>query len=193
MKSKHLLLLAFAVVCLLQLGVPVSMILGRENVLREGKEFRFITEPIDPYDPFRGKYVTLGFRDDFFETDTAQQWAMGQRVFVSLREDEEGFARISDITTEAPTEESDYLEAKVNYTNLTENGRQLVRISFPFDRFYMEETLAPAAETAYAEANWNATTLSWALVSVHEGEAVLKDVLIDGVPIREVAQQSLSR
>lgn len=193
MKPKYLLVAAFAVVCLLQLGVPVSMILGRENVLEEGREFRFVTEPIDPNDPFRGKYVTLSFRDDFFETDTTQLWENGERVFVWLREDEEGFARISNLTKATPSDGADYLEAKVNYSNSAENGRQLVRISFPFNRLYMEETLAPAAETAYTEAVIDSTSLSWAVVIVHEGEAVLRDVLIDGVPIREVANKSLSR
>lgn len=168
-------------------GVPTSMILSGENVLNEGKEFKFVTEPADPTDPFRGKYITLNYRDVVFETDTSLEWTHGETAYVWLREDEEGFARIANVVKSAPTGDVQFLKATVGYA-VTDSNRQLLTIAYPFDRLYMEETLAPAAEQAYAEAARDTVSTTWALVSVKNGDAVLKDVLIDGVLIRKIAR-----
>ena len=189
MQVKKWVLGAFVVVCLVQLGVPASMIISRENILKEGKEFKFVTEPVDPTDPFRGKYITLNYRDVVFETDTSLEWARGETTYVRLREDEEGFARIAGLSKSAPAGDVPFLKATIRYTNLTGKNTQLITVAYPFDRLYMEETLAPAAELAYAEAARDTVSTTWALVRVKNGDAVLEDVLIDGVSIREIAQQ----
>ena len=64
MKSRTLILTSFIAVALIQLLVPAKMIWDQEEVMRDGKVFRFKTEPIDPNDPFRGKYITLSFQEE---------------------------------------------------------------------------------------------------------------------------------
>ncbi len=64
MNTKKLLLVAFILVALAQLYVPTKMILNRENVLANGTDFKFRTAPIDPNDPFRGKYVNLQYENN---------------------------------------------------------------------------------------------------------------------------------
>jgi uncharacterized membrane-anchored protein len=58
---KKTILPLFALTCLAQWFVPAQMIYDQEQVLREGKTYHFKTAPIDPSDPFRGKYITLSF------------------------------------------------------------------------------------------------------------------------------------
>jgi uncharacterized membrane-anchored protein len=49
----------FLAACALQLGVPAAMVLREEATLRGGAELRFRAGPVDPVDPFRGRYVAL--------------------------------------------------------------------------------------------------------------------------------------
>lgn len=44
-----------------QIAVLFSMIEGRANILRYGREIVLLTEPVDPRDLLRGDYVILGY------------------------------------------------------------------------------------------------------------------------------------
>ncbi len=52
----------------------------------------------------------------------------------------------------------------------------------------MEESKASDAEEIYAKSLQDTTQLTYALVSIKNGDAVLKDVLIDGVSIKEIVK-----
>ena len=69
---------------------------------------------------------------------------------------------------------------------VTEGGDNRLTVDFPFDRYYMEESKAIEAERTYRESQLDTNQVAYALVSIKDGESVLKDVLIDGVPIREI-------
>ena len=56
MKSK-LIIGLFLGVSFIQIITPLSMIIKRESVLKNGGQFKFKTAPVDPYDAFRGRYV----------------------------------------------------------------------------------------------------------------------------------------
>ena len=60
---KQLLWALFGIVCFVQVGVIASQIISYERVLKEGEVFYFKVLPLDPYDPFRGRYVTLRFEN----------------------------------------------------------------------------------------------------------------------------------
>ncbi|MBD3630845.1 GDYXXLXY domain-containing protein [Cyclobacterium sp.] len=59
MANKKIVLPVFVLIALLQLYLPAKMILDREDILHKGKEYKFKTQPIDPNDPFRGKFIAL--------------------------------------------------------------------------------------------------------------------------------------
>jgi uncharacterized membrane-anchored protein len=65
MDRKKILILAFALMVVAQFYVPISMITESEDILSEGTPYKFRTAPIDPNDPFRGKYITLSFKENF--------------------------------------------------------------------------------------------------------------------------------
>lgn len=184
MVSKKVLLSLFIVVALIQLYVPANMILEREDILQTGREYKFKSAPIDPNDPFRGKYITLNFEATDIPIEVDSIWQYKQEVFVTLAEDSAGFAYPKTVSTEIPTNEPYYIKVEVDgaYGNT-------LYINYPFYRFYMDEYKAPEAEITYRQSQRDTTNIAYAVVAVKAGEAVLKDVYIDDVPIREVLEK----
>lgn len=184
---------AFILMVAIQLYVPASMIVQNEEVLKAGKVYKFKTAPIDPNDPFKGKYIDLLFDANRFYTD-ADAWSgkRGVEVFVHLVEDEEGFAQIQSLSTELPTTGTDFIKANIGYIrNKKGVEKDYVEIAYPFDRFYMEESKAYEAEQVYRESQSDTMIQTYTLVRVLEGEAVIENVMVDGVPIQEVVKQRL--
>lgn len=181
--------LALGALALVQLYVPVSMILEREEVLNEGAEFRFRTAPVDPNDPFRGKYITLDFTNNTIAVSDGQEWRQGEEVYVLLEPDSAGFASITAASKTRPSGDGVFMKASVRF--VYSGAPAHLVIDYPFDRYYMEETRAYPAEQIYRESQSDTTSTTYALVSVKAGEAVLKDVLIDGVPISKLVEQRM--
>lgn len=182
MKTKYL-IVAFAITAILQLAAPLKMIYDSESTERHGVEYKFKTAPIDPSDPFRGKYITLSFDLDITSVQTKDTtWLRNEPIFVSLAKDSLGFAKIGNISREKPTDNTDYFSTTVGYYY----GQDL-HINIPFDRFYMEEGKAYDAEIVYRNFNRNSinTKPTYALVAVKDGNAVLKNVIIDDMPIKD--------
>ncbi|MGD1889461.1 MAG: GDYXXLXY domain-containing protein [Cyclobacteriaceae bacterium] len=188
MPKKTILLIAFLLVALVQLYVPASMILDREAVLAQGTEYKFRTAPIDPNDPFRGKYITLSFEDTTVPIVNENDWVAGESVYALLTIDEHGFAQIQSVTKEQPADDQDFLSTTVSY--VSSNGNRQLTLQYPFNRFYLEESKAPKAERVYWESLRETSQTTYALVAISDGEAVLKDVLINGISVRELADQS---
>ncbi len=166
----------FAVLALIQLAVPGLMIHQWEATLREGREYRFRTAPVDPYDAFRGRYVALRMESN------SVAWAglpipRGQRVFVQLEEGADGFARLASLSLERPGDEG-YVEVVVRRCYDKE-----VLLNLPFDRYYMKESLAPEAEKAYFRAAAHSNRTAHVQVRVRKGKAVIEELYIEGVPV----------
>jgi uncharacterized membrane-anchored protein len=169
-----------------QLVVPASMIYNAEAIIAKGTEYKFITTPIDPTDPFRGKYITLSYRENRFQIYNPEEWSTNEIVFVTLTTDENGYAKISSVSKKMPADQQDFVKAKVSYVTNMENEDNYLTISYPFDRYYMEESKASDAETLYLESLRDTNLITYGLVNIKAGEAVLKDVMIDGKSIKEM-------
>lgn len=169
----------FIVMCLAQLAIPGKMIWDSESALRGGTAYKFQTMPIDPYDPFRGKYITLRFQATHIR-DSTNNWASGEPVNVVFNTDSAGFAAIDYLTREEP--EEPYLRTKVDYVNI--GGEVFIRL--PFNRFYMEESKAGPTEQYYAEATRDTARVCYALVSIGRGRAVISDVFIDDRSVKDI-------
>jgi uncharacterized membrane-anchored protein len=184
MDNKKIFLALFILVVLAQLFVPAKMILDRESVLSNGKEFKFKTEPIDPTDPFRGKYITLSYEDNTFEIQDESDFTYNEVIYVTIITNSEGYAVISSVSKTEPDDTHDYFKAKVDFINDT--GR--LSVDFPFDRYYMEESKAYEAELVYRESQIDSNQVAYALVHVKDGQAVLKNVMIDGISIKDIVK-----
>ncbi len=168
---------------LVQLAVPASMILGRETTLRDGQQFRFRTAPVDPYDPFRGRFVALNLDAASAPLPKDMKLKYRQKVLVRLAVDEAGFAYCRDIVSEAP-QEGAYLTARVQSWN-----KETVRLQLPFDRYYAEEDLAPEIERAYRANSRRDKHEAYITVRVRDGRGVLEELYIADLPVAEYLRQ----
>ena len=184
MKLKNLIISAFIIVAFIQLYVPAKMILDNEDVIKTGTVYKFKTQPIDPNDPFRGKYIVLRYEARNFKISNPNYWKRNEEVYVEFLINEDGYAKIKAITKKKPTHTSAYVITKVDYVHNNSIG-----INYPFNRYYMEESKAYEAEVVYRDAQRDGLQTTYALVSIKNGAAVLKDVLINEVSIREIVKQ----
>ena len=199
MKNNKIILIVFILVALVQLYVPAKMILDREDILATGKEFKFKTMPIDPNDPFRGKYIILRFDNNEYtlKEDDNKEWKRDETIFAILNVDNEGFVFVNSIKKTKPTNEQDFFKTKIKYvygdnnifSNKVVKNTKKVAIDFPFNRFYMEETKAYDAELAYREMESREKKPTYALVNIKNGEAVLKDVIINDTSVVEIVRR----
>ena len=177
---KKFLMPAFIIVVLVQWYVPGKMLWSREQVLKKGVAYRFETEPIDPVNPFKGKYIVLNYEEDVYVFSTGQFYET-QEVYVLLRTGEDGFAKISAVSSYKPDTTAAFVKAMVQYV---ENyNKNTLYLKYPFEEFYMDEYKAPKAETVYRQAARDSTKKTYAVVKIWKGESVLENVFIGDTPI----------
>jgi len=185
---KNILLIGgFLIMVVAQWYVPGQMIFYKEKILTTGKEFRFRTEPYDPYDAFRGKYVHLAFSQTFVRVQDSVDYEQGEKLYGLLSTDTSGFAQITSLTRDEPGDETDYLKVTAGYVYT--DSVTVISFNYPFDRFYMEESKAEHADAAYQEAQRDTSKITYALVRIQKGEGIIEDIIIDGKPIRQVAME----
>ena len=177
----------FAAMCVIQWIVPAKMIYESEHTIADGELYKFKTEPIDPTDPFRGKYITLNFEADYIELYDSTDWQAGQQAFVTFTSNPSGYAVPLEILHEEP-ETGNYLRTNVQYVSRYQE-RLRVQFDLPFDRFYMEESKAPEAEKLYWEALRDTVQVAYGLVSIGKGQAVLQDVFVNDKAIVDLIQE----
>jgi uncharacterized membrane-anchored protein len=186
---KNIRIILFGLVALGQLAFAAQLILGREAVLREGKVYKFKTAPIDPSDPFRGKYVRLDFEESRYTDHSDEPWKRHQMIFVHLTVDSFGFAQIAGVSAERPEAGIEYVEARLVSVGEYEEPKRDLTLQYPFDRYYLEESKAPEAERRYRESATDEELEAYAKVRIKDGEAVLEEVIVDGIPLREWARE----
>ncbi|MCC5931873.1 MAG: GDYXXLXY domain-containing protein [Cyclobacteriaceae bacterium] len=162
-----------------QWWIPAGMIAERENTLRKGKIVRFKTEPIDPIDVFRGKYVDLNFENTTLRVSSGQLWQRNEKVFAIVREHFDGYARIVNISRKRPVAGL-YFETRIESVQRLGNQLQ-INLQIPFNRYYAGEFIAPDIERIYAEAGIE----GWAQVRILNGLAVLEELYIQNKPVPE--------
>ena len=167
-------LIVFALVGLAQLTAPASLIWKREQTLRHGRVWKFRTAPVDPVDAFRGRYIALQFEAEGQEISPPPNAGYGQTIFLTMQEDAEGFARIDQVNLSRPASD-DFIEAQLR-------GKT---VSLPFDKYWVTERDAPAAEAAYRAQSRRDKRNAFATVRVFRGDAALEQLYLDGLPLGE--------
>jgi len=169
----------FVAVALAQLCFPGKLVFDSKKVLWLGTAFKFETRPVDPADPFRGRFVALNFAATQFNVDTSDHsWKSYDPVFVLIGQNELGYAKIIGVSHTAPRQTSAFIKAKVSHVWNNE-----ITVYYPFTKFFMEENKAIKAEKIYRRFN-----SGYALVHVYHGDAVLSDVLVGKKSLRELAK-----
>lgn len=178
--SRTLILVLFAMMCLAQLVAPASMIYQREATLAHGETFKFRTAPVDPYDAFRGRYVALGYEQGTVSGDWSDDgFRRGRVVYATLERDAEGFAQVTAVSRNRP-DAPHYLKARIRWAS-----RDQLTLDLPFDRYYMGEFDAPAAEREFLWRQGRQERRAYAVTRVRRGFGVIEELMVEDQPIRE--------
>lgn len=179
--NRTVLLGIFAIVAVAQLAVPAQMIWSRENIMEGGVRYKFLAQPIDPYDPFQGRYVSLSVGQ--MRAPVPENWypEPGETAYATLGVDDEGYATVESVSQTPPTQ-GDYVRARVSWTDVQQ---QTVMLDMPIDRYYMNEWAAPNAERAYWDNQRQEDIDVYVTVRVLDGEVVIEGLFIDDIPIEE--------
>ena len=188
MNNRLVIAVAFVLVAAAQIYIPAEMIRGREEVIANGKMFKFSTEPVDPADVMRGRFILLRFRENSVLVIGDSTFINGEDAYIILEQDADGFAKIDRLTKNKPIQPADYLKIKIGNVFLDKDTTS-VYIEYPFDRYYMEEYYAPKAEEVYTESLRDTSAITYAVVMILDGEAVLTDVMVNERPISEVVKE----
>jgi uncharacterized membrane-anchored protein len=171
-------ILIFGVVALAQLAVPAAMVWQREQTLKNGRVWKFRTAPVDPVDVIRGRYIALRFTAEEFAAP-AKFEAGDKSVYAVLKQGTDGFAEVDHLTTEAVgTDDAVPVESVWWY-----GDKQHMR--FPFNKFWVAEANAAAAERAYLENNRRDNQNVYVTIRVRRGDAALDQLYIDNQPLFE--------
>ncbi len=174
----------FALVALVQISVPAWMIWNRHHTLRDGRLWKFKAAPIDPNDPFRGRYVSLRFAAEEFPQSEKLALTVSKNVYVRLTSDADGFAQIESVS-EQRLSGNDVVRAD-NASHY--EGKQ--HVTLPFDQYLLDETVAPEADRAYAENSRRGVDNAYVTVRVLDGDAALEQLFIGGMPLRDYPRRN---
>lgn len=179
---KNIFVVGFVLMVLAQWYAPLSMIYDSQKTIIHGTEYKFKTAPVDPTDPFRGKYITLAYdAERFRQKDTIP--SQPGPAYGLLDVDSAGFARIVSLQYNVP-ERADFIQVQVDYSY-----DSVTFLSFPFKRFYLEESKASEAEQVYWRSRGDSSTVCYAKVMVLHGDAKLTDVIINDSSIVDVVRR----
>ena len=180
MRKKYL-IIAFACTVLVQLSFPLKMIFDRELILLRGETFLMKIEPIDPYDAFRGRYVSINYTN----VTAPIPWSMQQEhykfdhdLFIPLKKAANGESIYQEAREIRPSDTDIYLRVTPEGPTV---DYETVWIDIPDKRYYMNEYKAPIADRIIKDA--------YAQIVVYKGQMVLKGILVDGMPIEKYIDQ----
>jgi uncharacterized membrane-anchored protein len=183
MKNRLIIGLFFCVISI-QIITPLSMIIRRESVLKNGEQFKFKTAPVDPYDAFRGRYVALRIEEDNVPAPKEPRLNHGQTVYALINTDEQGFAKFTAVTAAIKPQGKSYIQAKVRYVSADK-----VHLDLPIDRYYMEEKAAPEADRIYREHSARNKQDAYVTVRIKDGFAVIENLYVGGQRIEDAVKQ----
>ncbi|MDH4473398.1 MAG: GDYXXLXY domain-containing protein [Fluviicola sp.] len=178
MKTTTKLLIGLAVVSIIQLTFPLFFISAKEQVIEDGKEYLFRIQPVDPYDFFQGRYVSLNVQPLSCSLDNPDDFKRYDIVYAEFEQDSLG-ATIKQLSHEK-TEHS--LKLK-----LYGKPNKKMRIRLPFKRFFLEENKAKHIEL---KLSGNSKHRNYVHVKILDGDFVMTDIssngksLITGKPVQ---------
>jgi len=169
--NKKTALIALILLIFAQLCAPAYMIANKYYTLKNGVEIKFSVRPVDPYDPFRGRYVSI--RPEVFRENSINR----NRQYGIIEIDEDGYAGVTDTQDEKPAEGVLFVKSK---------SRSY--FSIPIDRYYMDEKLAPKAERATFGSNLEDEI--YVTARILNGNLVVSGLYINDIPIEEYIKTS---
>lgn len=179
----------FAAAILAQFIVMFLWVLRSNDTLENGTIYKFRLQGYDPHDPFRGKYLRIQFKDNIMEMqneDEAMTIINALEVYAKFSVDDEGFAMPMSLS-QSISDNALKVEVTRDYFS-SEMTSIRIRIQYPFDRLWMNQKECPVAEKVVNKA-LSGNKHVYALVSIKNGDGVLKDIEVDGVSIKDLVKK----
>lgn len=172
--------LAFGLLALVILSVPIYLMLSSEAILEDGYRHKLRLEGRDPFDPLRGKFLRLNFDNDA----ACESCPQGSEIFVTLAKDEDGFSYFDKGANEKP-DHSDYFKTKVLHS-----FEDIVTIETDnLSKYFINEDKAKKAEDVLFDYQRNHPDDIYLAIRVLDGEARLEDIFIEEVPLLEFLEK----
>lgn len=174
----------FIIAIVLQVVILVAIILYKVSILSGGTEVLLRIEPIDPRSPLRGDYITFQYGisnlDSYhFNYSTVNN---GDTVYVSLRQTGEYYEVLNASLTKPTIENALFIKGKVGsggsdsgFGNIVPNPSQIIHVVYGIEEYFIPE--GTGQNVSFFEKNAAAR-----VVIDDEGDAVLKQILVDGKP-----------
>ena len=184
-RSRLLILIVAFLTIAAQLFVPITMAKRYEDILQTGESYLFKVEPIDPSDPFKGRFVVLTFPisrgnvSDLENPEVTRSLSRKSEAYVTLIKDDKGFTRVRDIQPQA-SEEQNYIKLESVHVYSEEYF-----ITLPFNRYYAEESKAPKIESLLWDRGLDENREFYADVRIKDGYGVIAELYINNTPILE--------
>jgi uncharacterized membrane-anchored protein len=162
-----------------KLGIGLFILLGMlagyglyvSYPLITGVEATLATQPIDPFDPLRGQYITIRYE---ISTVTGENLSVGDEVYVSLKDDAEGIARFTKTSIEKPAKGM-FIKGKVESVS---GNRATVR--YGIEQYFFERG-----------AQFSTQNLQVKVKIDSSGQARIKELMHEGKPV-EMNYRNLS-
>ncbi len=180
--NRRIIWILFVIGCLLQWAAPLMQISGYEKVLADGTLVSFRCQAPDPYDMLRGRFLAVRAMPDTFDLPKETLLKGGETVYAVIGTGADGTATIQSLAAEPPAS-GVYVKVKCGYIS-----GQSARIEWPFDRFYLNEKIAPKADEWYRN-NVRTPDAVQAEVRVLNGKAVLVDLKLEGRSFRRILEE----
>ena len=155
--------LGLILVCCLVLLVLLSFIFYNQFPIWTGKQIILKTNPVDPFDPFKGQYMQINYE---ISTIQNSNFSIGDSVYILLNKDESGIWRYSNYSKTKP-ESGDFILGKVGYVY-----GNTARIEYGVEQYYFERN-----------AQFATSNLTIELKVASSGRASIIQLLQDGKPI----------
>ena len=167
-------------------GVLGWMIADRAAILRDGHEIVLKTEPVDPRDLLRGRYVRLNYSISsipplLYKDQVVDYFDSGTTIFVRVEEDDDGFWTAKEaVVGGLPEDRADgevWIRGETRFRMASTNTPAFVL--YGIERFYTPEHVAPEIEERMRD-----RVLTEIVVAVaDDGRAQIKALRQDGETI----------
>ena len=179
----------FGAAILVQVALLAAMIVDRAQILREGKEVKLQTRPVDPRDFLRGDYVVLGYDISQLKAGALKdQPVRSQSVFVKLAPNRDGLYEAVSVHAEpvAVTSPEVLIQGRVRYgASCGDRSRMPVYCENLQVRYNLESYFVPEGEGKKLEDARNIGKVTIVAAITPSGRAAIKRLLLDGQPVYE--------
>lgn len=165
-------LAGLGILLILQLAFPLFFIYQKERIHEVGQEYQFAIEPVDPYDFFQGKYVSLNTSPLEYTEKPTEHFQRKDIVYAQFEQKKSGV----EITGISKKKTKNSLKLVV--TKKLPHGKLFFRM--PFTRFYTEESKAREIEQKIAQMQDTTDTKAFVHVKVYKGDFVITDISRNG-------------